>query len=364
MIPLSNLLTPLTRDEWRDALLTFLGRQGLPVTDWHSGGVELTNVYMMAQALTDLDARAIPAIAASGFIDLAQGQWLDYLAYSQYDELRKPSVFAVIPVVLTAQAGRGPYELRPGDIRAATDSGLKWQSVDGGVIPAGGSLTINMRAESPGAAYNIPAGALTRLLTPYPGVTMTNPGTFTQAGVDAEPDEVFRNRLKLKWASIGYGASSDAYRYWALTARAAVTQVRVLDQHPRGQGTVDVIIWGQGGLSPDDVAYVAAVIDAKRSNTANVLTYSATPRVVNITGTAYTTAATLGSAPAAALANITQLQGKTDIGGVVYHSAIVEALMLPPGVRNVELTNPVTDLQLGPTEAVVFNVTGLNWVAI
>lgn len=364
MTTLTELLNPKTEDQYRLALVQLLAGAGFPVNDWHDGGVEKTKIYAVARALADLDAGRIPQLAASGFLDTSGGGWLSKLVYSQYDETRKAAVFAIIPATLTAAPGRGPYTIQPGDIWAQTASGLRFFSLTGGTIPEGGALGVYMQAESPGAAYNIPNGTLTNLLTPFPGVTINNTAGLFQAGVNEESDAALRERARLKWASIGYGATSDAYKFHALSSLPAVTKVRVLDQHPRGENTLDVIVWGEGGLSPSDVAAVNAYIQERRANTADVEVYAATARVIPIEGTVYVSAAMLAAAQSQAAANIATLQQGNPIGATAYLSAIVEALNTPAGVRNTDLTAPADDVVLLEDEAAVFDLTGLDWVVV
>lgn len=362
MKSLTELLTPRTAEQWKDTIFSKLAGRGFPVTDWHVGSEERTNVEADAYAL-EVASMQVPTVAGSGFLDTASGDWLDWVAFSQYNESRKGAVQGRVWATLTALPGRGPYELRPGDIWAATPEGFRFNSITGGTIPLGGSLRVLMAAEGFGAVYNILPGALTVLQTPYPGVTITNAEGMETVGVDAESDAGLRERCRLKWASIGYGGSRDAYRFHALSARPAVTKVKVLDEHPRGQGSVDVILWGAGGVSAEDVAAVDAVLQVRRSNTANVLTYAATPVILAVTGTATVRQAQLATAPAVALANLKALEAAVDIGGVVYDGQVQRALMAGPGMVDISLTGPLGDLQLAPNQVAVFDLR-LVWQGV
>lgn len=53
-------------------------------------------------------------------------------------------------------------------------------------------------------------------------------------------------RYRLQWAA-NNGCTKYAYKAWALSV-PGVSSVEILDQHPRGQGTVDVVVRGSAVL--------------------------------------------------------------------------------------------------------------------
>jgi uncharacterized phage protein gp47/JayE len=341
-------------------LIDLLQDRGFPVTDWHSGGVGRTLLEVDAAALEDLYA-LVPAIAAGGYLATAQGPWLNLLVESAYGLQRHPATFARGRVILTAASGFGPYTLGPGDLWVGTPNGLRYHNTTGGILPMGGALEVAVQAESPGSQYNVPAGAIFVLHTPLPGVTATNPPDWLlEAARDEETDDDLRRRARLRWATLGTGATRAAYEFWALDAHPAVTKVSVLDDHPRGQGTVDVVIWGEGGPGNDVVSAVDAYIQERRPLTADVLVYSATPRTVDVEATVYVRAGYLSQAQAAVAEELAALQRATPIGGILYRSAIIEALFVRSYVVNVALTQPTNDVALGAIEALVLNPT-LTW---
>jgi len=357
---LRDLFTPKGRDAILQELIDLLREKGFPITDWHPGGVGRTILEVEAAALEDLYA-LVPAIAAGGYLATAQGPWLDLLVESAYGLQRHPATFARGRVVLTAEPGFGPYTLEPGDIWVGTADGLRYHNTTGGVLPTGGSLEVKVQSESPGSQYNVPAGAISILHTPLSGVSVTNaPDWLLEAARDEETDEELRRRARLRWASLGIGATRAAYEFWALNAHPTVTKVRVLDNHPRGQGTVDVVIWGEGGLGADVVSAVNAYIQERRPLTANVAVYSATPRTVNVVATVYVRAGYLSQAQAAAAEELAALQQATPIGGTLYRSALIEALFVRPYATNVVLVQPTDDVLLGTVEALVLSPS-LTW---
>ncbi len=371
--PITLLLKPRGEDQVFDDLAakleSYLDANGQPlwsITDYESGGVAYTLLKVEAATLADVYA-LVPVIAGSGFLTYAEGPWLDELAGSGYALERKRSAWAEHAVVLTAEPGFGPYTLQPADIWATTGSGLRFNSFTAGTLADGGTLTLSVIAEFAGSAYNVPAGAIDTLLTPLPGVTITNPtGSLTKAGVDTETDDSLRQRCRLRWATLGGGATRAAYEFWALTARAEVTQVRVRDDLPRGEGTVDVIVWGPGGLGLAVLADVNAYIQQRRPITADVRVYAATEVNIPVTATITVRANRRAFAEARAIANITALQRALEIGGLVTDDAIITALRgsaTDGAVLDVDLSAPVGDQQLAFNEVAAFTLN-LTWLEV
>lgn len=363
MPQLRDLLQPVDRDRVLEQLLDRLRARGFEVDDWHSGGVARTLLEIYAELVADW-SQLVPRIAEGGYLETASGPWLDLVASSQYGLVREPGVFARGIVRLSCQPGFGPYNIDPGRMWFATETGLRYRNLDGGTLSAGGTLDVTVEAEAVGSRYNVAANAITVMITPLPGVTATNPpGWLLVAGADPESDDRLRRRCSARWAELGYGATRAAYEYWALAAHPSVTRVRVLDQHPRGQGTVDVVIYGEGGIGQDVVDAVDAYIQERRPVTADVLVYAATPRVVQVRAEVYVQARWRAEAAVRAAANLQKYQQELDIGAPVYRAALIEQLMEPPGVVNVVLSAPSGDVTLGQTEVATLDIA-LTWVEV
>lgn len=361
MPTLDELLAPKTRDQLRQMLLDELARQGFPLNDFVPGSIARhVAVETPALGLEDL-WRTIVQIVRGGYLSTAQGPWLDLLAEEFFAVQRKPATYAQGRIQLTASPGFGPYAIAPGDLWVGTADGLLFNNITGGTLTPGGQLDLEVRAESPGARHNVPAGAIQILHTPLSGVSVTNPAEWLiVAGADEETDDELRKRCRARWAELGGGATRRAYEYWALAAHPSATKVRVLDDHPRGQGTVDVVVWGEGGVGAGVVAQVDAYIQDRRPLTANVLVYAATPKVVDVVAHISVQAGYIGWAQGAVLEELNALQRETPIGGILYRSRLVEALFARPHVINVVLTAPQGDVSMASTEALVLSPS-ITW---
>lgn len=134
------------------------------------------------------------------------------------------------------------------------------------VLPSDAAyVEVPVESESYGAAANASAGMLCELVTPVPGVSGVSnaKGWLTSEGADAETDEQLMERYRLRWAATN-GCTKYAYMDWALSVPGVVS-VSILDQHPRGQGTVDVVVRGSAVIPTD--ALLVRVREAIAPNT-------------------------------------------------------------------------------------------------
>jgi phage-related baseplate assembly protein len=365
MTTLSDLLAVPTKDDTLDTLVGVAQLGGFPTASWQPGSVARTLYEGEALVLSDL-ASAIALVARGGFLDLAEAGWLDLLAANLFQLTRKAAVHAQHTVRLTAGAGVGPNTITAGDYWVATaDRALRFVATTGGTLPLAGTLDITVQAETAGATYNVTPGRIVEQVTPFPGVTVTNPGgtsgtSLVVQGTDAETDEALRQRARDKWATIGSGSNIEAYRYWATTASSEVTRTGIVADPTTG--VVSVVIAGPSGpVTAAALALVDAEVQAKRPIAVMANVVNATPVTISVV-------ATLRLAPgagatavrAAAQAAVDAYVRTTALGGTVYRSRIIDALHVS-GVSHVEtaMLLPATDIAL-PGDGVFVPVYSLT----
>jgi uncharacterized phage protein gp47/JayE len=351
---LNQLLQPRSRDQVLAALIAFLQAKGYPPTDWVEGSVQRTLVELQAAGIADLEALRLQ-IAKSGFLDFAEGDYLDLLGQSAYGLSRKQATFARQKFTLTAQAGFGPYSIQPGQLWVGDAQGLRFNNLSGGTLPLGGTLELEFRAERPGAAYNLPLGSATVMFTPLPGISVSNT-EILEAAIDKESDAAYRARCRLRWGELGFGATRAAYESWALSSDPSITKVRILDNNPRGQGTVDVVVWGEGGLGAGAIAAADAYIQARKPLTANVQVYAASQINIALNATIRLRAGQLAQVQADVAASLAAFQRGLPIGATVYRSALIEALFVG-NVLDVALTSPSSDQTLTAVQTANISLT-------
>jgi uncharacterized phage protein gp47/JayE len=375
---LSSLIVPLTKDDVRRNLLGLLRVVGFPVASWGPSSVPRALVEIFSESLADLST-TVSKIARGGFVSLAEEEWLTLVASEYFAVERKPAVFARGLAQLTDAGSAGPFTIVPNQLWATSKAGLRFTNVTGGVLALGGKLALEWKAESSGAAFNVPVGDIATLLTPLPGVTITNPaltgsGSWLIAqGVDAESDAALRLRCQEKWSSLGAGGNAPAYAFHAKNASAQVTRVRVLEAFPIG-GQVTIVCAGPSGAIVDSktLADVSAYLeDGRRPQCVKVIVRSAFPHPIVLAGTVRVRATMKDPAVAFVSRQLTNMQQTLDIGERVPVAELVQRIMDAPGVVNVVLIDPITGAPLVPGKddiALAFDevatfVDTLKWIA-
>lgn len=218
----------------------------------------------------------VTALIPQCFAAYATGSWLDLHA-ADVLLTRKPALQAAGQVLFTRQNTSGNLKIPAGRLVRTKPDGLgevyRFVTTAEVIMAEGAaSAAAGVTAETYGQAANVTAGAICEIVTAIGGVDgVTNPaGWLTTEGADEESDDSLRRRIFLQWRAIS-GLNKYFYESLALSV-PGVAVVKILDQHPRGQGTVDVIIMGAAGLPTAGlIDQVAAVIEENRPQNDNVL---------------------------------------------------------------------------------------------
>lgn len=373
---LAELLTPRTRQQWRDLLLNELRDAGFAVGLAPSGDNRRNVVEFFAAGLAKVD-EVVGKVAAGAFLETALGDWLDLRARSGFDVEPKAATLTVGTVRLTCAATAGPYVITPGQVwvgRAAAGAtpARRYQNTTGGTLPSGGTLSVQVSAEAPGSAYNLGNGQINQVFSGLPGVSVTNLGIWiTTPGTDKEAPEPLRQRARSRWGTQGRGANDDAYFYLATTASAEVTRGRVTTNP--GDGTLVLYLAGpSGGVSAGAVSAVQRDIDKARPLTDRPNARSATNTPVVVQGTVYVRAAQLAAVQLAVERERLAMQAELDIGAPVDLAELHAVLRRPrdanglvvPGVTDVDLTSPTGDTTIASTAVAVLDFSALAWVSV
>ncbi len=195
------------------------------------------------------------SILKQGFPESATGAWLD-LHSAQVGVTRRAATKASGTVIFSrfgTSGTSGNVPIPAGRIVRTLPDGTgtiyRYTTDADAVLPAGQtSVAVPVTAEEYGAASNVVVGSITELSTVVQGIeSVTNASDWlTSEGADTETDAPLRERYYLRWMEAN-GCTKFAYQSWALRV-AGVIAVAILDQHPRGQGTVDVVVKGAAGI--------------------------------------------------------------------------------------------------------------------
>jgi uncharacterized phage protein gp47/JayE len=182
----------------------------------------------------------------------ATGEWCDWHA-EQIEIIRKPAKKAKGNVVFSRSTTSGNVPIPKGRVLKTPPDGTgqvqRFITVEDGVILDDNSqAVVAVESEEYGAATNVTAGQIAEIVTVVPGVeSVTNLSDWlTEEGADIETDRQMHERYELRWRE-NNGCNKYAYKSWAM-AVPGVIAVEVMDQHPRGQGTVDVVVKSSAGV--------------------------------------------------------------------------------------------------------------------
>lgn len=180
------------------------------------------------------------------------GEWLGVHA-TQVDLTRKPATKARGGVLFLRGEQTGNIRIPAGRIlRTKTDGAgniFRYVTEELVVLPEGAaSVSVPVAAEEYGQGSNAAAGQICELVTPVTGIGgVTNVVDWlTEEGADEEGDAGLQLRYTLSWKSQA-GITRAAYEKAALSVPGVIA-VYVSDQHPRGEGTVDVVVQGSAGI--------------------------------------------------------------------------------------------------------------------
>lgn len=180
------------------------------------------------------------------------GEWLGVHAM-QVDLERKPATKARGNVLFLRGEQPGNIRVPSGRIlRTKTDGAgniFRYVTEELVVLPEGAaSVSVPVTAEEYGQGSNAAAGQICELVTPVTGIGgVTNAVDWlTEEGADEEGDVGLQLRYTLAWKSQA-GITRAAYEKAALSVPGVIA-VYVSDQHPRGEGTVDVVVQGSAGI--------------------------------------------------------------------------------------------------------------------
>jgi uncharacterized phage protein gp47/JayE len=259
-ISLASLLVQQTKEEIYEYALAVATALELPVTSWRAGDPTRALFQLEAELIEALES-VVAGYIASGFLDHAEGDWLEVLAEQVFGVTVSPASYASTTVTLT-NAGGGVYTIDAGDlVLKNTTSGATYRNTTGGTLSAGGTLDIAVEAEEAGADFSAAAGEIDDLVTTLLGVTCTN--ATAAIGTDKQSESTTRQQCRDKLDSLSPNGPAGAYTYVArnseLTGTTAVTRARAYGDSTTG--VVNVYVAGSSGaVAAPDVALVEDAI--------------------------------------------------------------------------------------------------------
>lgn len=262
--------------------------------------------------------------------------------------LQYASLYSMSLKSATAATGSITFNGTPG---AAINAGVESKALDGnayvttagGVVAAGGTVTLAAQASATGLATNQAAGAPLTLTSAPAGVSSTAAIATMMSGTDTESTASLLARLLDRLRHPPAGGNQFDYRRWALEV-PGVTAAWCFPLR-RGLGTVDVGIQSNGGPAAQVLinavrGYIEAVNPA--GGECQVLTPEQLP--VNIVATVAVSGVLLADVQASVQGVMGAYIAGLQPGDTVLRSRILASITDIPGVTDVTLTLPAASV--------------------
>jgi len=325
-----------------------------PFTNLNTSATLRGLLEVIARAIADL-YNLLRDVTAQSFVQTATGAWLD-LKVREMGIVRHPAVKTRVRLTFSRAIPADRIITIPAgtickSVKDAAGKDYRFITTTEAVLEVGTThIDIESEAESPGAAWNVGEGTITRIVTRIAGIESVVNGvdSLLREGSDPESDEQLRTRAITTWERLGLGGTREAYRNWALSAPGVIA-ASVLDDFPFGPGTVGVVILGANGVpTPALLNEVHQFIKARKPLTADVRVLA--PQIIDTNITLEVTRfanADQVRIDADIRLMISEYSRRLQLGEGLIIARLIDAVMDVAGIYNVKVLTPERDIAVG-----------------
>ncbi len=239
-------------DSLKEEQVEKLKEKGFTITNFNSGGIFNTILMIILQAKMELIS-TIRKMLNTLYVRHADGEWLGLLA-ADFSKQRKGAIKTKGNLTLRCKTNRSTVTIIPAGMVFKTDKDingeeLRYFSTDKVVVPKDAdAVEVPVEAEMEGSKYNIPPGQITKCMQHLEGIdSISNEmGWITTEGSDIEEWESLRERTLGAWDLLATMPTAAKYKN-ICESIDGVLHINVHQLHPRGQGTVDIIVTSTAG---------------------------------------------------------------------------------------------------------------------
>ncbi len=342
-------------EDLKEEKIQQLNESGFVITNFKSGGVFYTLLMIVLQIYIEL-IKLFRTVLNQMYVKHASGDWLELRA-QDYSKQRKSASKTEGMITLIGEENHGTITI-PKGTTFKTDKDingieLRYFSVDDIVFLAGEtSAKVAVLAEKEGTDYNVSEGRIINCTKYLEGVSnITNETDWiTKEGADIEDDESLRSRTLNSWSELATGTTAAKYKA-AAEAVTGVLYVDVDQLHPRGQGTVDIIITSTAGAASEElIQEVAEAVEAVKGEYDNLLVKSATTisQDINIIATLPALASDEGVEDRIryAVSEYFKVSTSRNLNELILLDILCAVRDEVPVLKNIKITNPENDVFL------------------
>lgn len=243
-------------EQLKEDVVNELKEEGFVITNFHPGGVFYTLLMVVLRIKIEF-MQLLRVVLNNMFVSHSSGAWLD-LKVADYGKKRKKAQKTRGLVTLSRADTQGEaVKIPKGHVFKTTKDingeELRFFVLEAAVMQKGArSVDVLVEAEKEGARYNVPPGQIARSLTYLNGVESVSNGAdwIVREGSDTEDDAGVRSRTLRSWAELAKRPIEDTFINAAESVPGVLFAQADCD-HPRGQGTVDVIVTGTAGTATE-----------------------------------------------------------------------------------------------------------------
>lgn len=244
-------------DETMEEIKGKLGEEGFIINNFNKGGIFYIIIRIFVLIYIDIK-RLARSIINNLFIKHAEGDWLE-IKVADVGKKRKEAIKTRGYVTLYRDDYQNALQITKGHmfktLPDVNGKELKFYVLDTTVIGAGEkSGKVLVEAESPGTGYNVSTGKITVSMIHLDGVVSVSneEGWLYEEGADIEDLEDLRTRAEDAWSELAERTIEEKLINVSKKV-SGVLDVRVDAQHPRGQGTTDIIITSTSGEATQEL---------------------------------------------------------------------------------------------------------------
>lgn len=244
-------------EEQMEEMMNTLTEEGFAITNFSKGGVFYNLLRVAVHVGIELKQLAVELIN-SALMTHCPEEWVEVRA-ADYSKSLKEGIKAEGYITITRDSYDTAYQVKKGHtFKSKTDAYgnyLRYYVLENTVLQAGeASSQVYVQAENAGVAYNLPAGSITQSLIHITGCSGVNneEGWLIVEGTDEESIESLRKRC-LNSRAENAVMTIDRKIKSVVDAVPGVVLSDIDSQHPRGQGTVDVIVIGSMGSAGEQL---------------------------------------------------------------------------------------------------------------
>lgn len=339
----------------KDETVAELQTEGFVLTNFNSGGIFYTLLMVALRIKIEL-TQLLRSILSNLFISHATGVWLDLKA-ADYSKTRKAAQKTQGVVTVSRTASGEAITIPKGQvfktIKDINGDELRFFALEDTVLQKDAlSVEVPVEAEVEGTDYNVPVGQITRTLTYISGIdTIANGEDWvTREGTDTEDDDSLRERCLRSWSELARVPIKDTYVN-TCEAITGVLYATVNDQHPRGQGTIDIVITSEAGSATETLLEtVRTACEAIKQPDTDILIMSAEtveqPITLTVTVLSSVNQDGIDTQVQSSITNLLKISRNRTLNELTHADIIYRVKRDISTIRNVTITEPAEDMFL------------------